>query len=141
MIHPIPEQFRNPTQAYGVIDCVTYPQTCRHVGVDFPTPYGTNLVAPKDCTLTRAGYTRSIGYWCELQIDDWYMVALHLKERPKIGTYAQGEPFATIGASGKIQGIHSHLEGWTIPMDRGALTKSNWNLLTFDITTKLAEVV
>ena len=141
MILPLPKEYwDNVSQHYGIVDCVTYPKSCRHIGTDFPTPFGTPIVAPTDCTVTRVGYSTAIGYWCEVKVDDWYMVALHLRERPVVGEYKQGTPLAYVGASGKIRGIHSHLEAWAVPMDRGALTKSNWNLLTFDILTKF-EVV
>ena len=137
MILPLPKEYWDrPTQAYGIVDCVTYPKTCRHIGTDFPTPFGTPIVAPTDCTVTRVGYSTAIGYWCEVKVDDWYMIALHLRERPKTGQYAQGATIGYVGASGKINGIHSHLEAWAVPMNRGALTKSNWNLLTSDILQK-----
>ena len=137
MILPLPKEYwDNVSQHYGIVDCVTYPKSCRHIGTDFPTPFGTPIVAPTDCTVTRVGYSTAIGYWCEVKVDDWYMIALHLRERPKTGQYAQGATIGYVGASGKINGIHSHLEAWAVPMNRGALTKSNWNLLTSDILQK-----
>lgn len=137
MIPPLPKEYwDNPSQDYGIPDPVTYPQTGRHIGVDFPAPFGTPLIGPTDCEITRVGYSNAIGFWCEVKIDDWYMVALHLKARPKVGVYKQGETLGCIGASGKIKGIHSHIEGWNVPMDRASLTKTNWNMLTFDIRTK-----
>lgn len=142
MILPIPKEYWNTvTQDYGIVDCATYPKTCRHIGTDFGTPFGTPLIAPTDCTVTRVGYSTTLGFWCEVKIDDWYMIALHLKARPVVRTYAQGETIGNIGASGKIQGVHSHLEGWTIPRDANAINKRNWNILTFDITSKFKDIV
>lgn len=137
MIHPIPEQYRKISQAYGVVDCKNYPITCRHIGVDYGVPINTGLITPKDCVMTRSGYSPSLGFWCELKIDDWYLIAAHLRQRPLTREYKQGEVFGYVGASGRIQGIHSHLEGWVTPRNANMLTKSNWNLLTFDINTRI----
>lgn len=134
---PLPEQYwNNPSQVYGVVDCVNYPKTCRHIGVDFPCPVGTPIVAPKDCEITRVSFSTVLGYWCEVKIDDWYMICLHLRERPKVGKYTRGQTLAIQGATGKIQGVHSHLEGWVVPRDVSRINKKNWNTLTFDIQTK-----
>lgn len=138
MILPIPQEYwNNVTQDYGVIDCVNYPKTCRHIGTDFAVPIGTPIVAIKDCEITRVSYSTVLGYWCEVKIDDWYMVCLHLRERPKVGLYTQGQTLAIQGATGRIHGVHSHLEGWTIPRDISRINKENWNTITFDIKTKV----
>jgi len=137
MNFPLPQEYWGKvTQGFGVLDCINYPKTCRHIGTDFPTPINTPIFAPKFCQITRVGFSGTMGYWCEIKIDDWYMVCLHLRERPKIGFYDSGAILTYSGATGKIQGIHSHIEGWTIPRDINKLTKENWNEFTFDIKTK-----
>lgn len=125
------------TQAYGNIDPITYPKTWVHIGTDFKTPYGTEIKMPKDGKVTRVGYSRSLGNWCEVKIDDWYLVALHLMKKPEVRAYKRGETFATVGDTGFIKGVHSHLEGWTRPMDRSLLRKDTWQSLTFNIKTKI----
>ena len=138
MILPLPEKYwNNPSQAYGVLDWETYPQTGRHIGVDFPCPVGTPITALADCTLNQVGSSDALGHWCEVKIDDWYMVCLHLKGQPLQLDYKQGDTIGYTGGSGKIQGVHSHIEGWVNPMDRSMLTKANWMNLTFDITKKI----
>lgn len=128
------------TQAYGTFDCVNYPLTCRHIGTDFLAPLNTPLTMPVDGAVRRSGYSAALGFWCEVTVDDWFMVCLHLKARPLVGLYKQGQVFARIGASGKEKGIHSHLEAWHEPMDRNKLNKTNWAVHTFDITTKFTVV-
>lgn len=137
MILPIPQEYwNNVTQEYGVLDCETYPKTCRHIGTDFPTPFGTPIVAPTDCEVARTGYSTVLGYWCEVKIDDWYMVCLHLKQRALVKQYLQGETLAVQGISGRIQGCHSHIEGWVVPRDVTKINKTNWSEFTFDVRTK-----
>lgn len=138
MIPPLPtEYWDSPSQAYGVIDWATYPKTGRHIGTDFGTPLNTPHNAPIQCTITRVGYyPASLGYWCEIDMGGWYIIDAHLRERPKVGVYEAGQTYGYTGASGKIRGIHSHIEGWYAPMNRNILTKDNWNLLTFDVREK-----
>lgn len=124
------------TQGYGVPDAVTYPQTGHHIGTDFRAKIGDGVFAPEDCEVTRTGYSSALGYWCEVKLDGWYMVAMHLRSRPTLGRYKQGWLVATIGNTGMINGVHSHLEAWHGPMNRAVLTKDNFRKLTFDITTK-----
>lgn len=126
------------TQAYGESNPTVYTMTGHHIGVDFRAGKGDGLFAPADCEVTRTGYSKALGYWCEVKIDDWYMVALHLQKEPTTGKYSRGWLIGHIGDTGMIQGIHAHLEAWYAPMDRATLTKANWNKLTFDITTKIS---
>lgn len=122
------------SQVYGVSDSVTYPLTGHHIGTDFAVPLDTPIVMPADGEVTRNGMSPSLGLWCEVKIDTWYMVCLHLGGCVKPGMYRRGDTIAHVGSTGKIQGIHAHLEVWNEPMDRSKLTKSNWSILTKDIT-------
>jgi murein DD-endopeptidase MepM/ murein hydrolase activator NlpD len=125
------------TQPYGESNPVLYTMTGHHIGVDFRAKKGHGVFAPADCEVTRAGYSESLGFWCEVRIDGWYMVALHLKNAPASGRVKRGGLIGQIGDTGMILGVHAHLEAWYAPMDRSKLTKANWNKLTFDITTKI----
>lgn len=125
------------TQAYGVADSATYPLTGHHIGTDFRAGVGTPLFMPWDGEVTRTGFTASLGFWCEVKIEDWYMVCLHLQKLPTTGKKRRGDTFAHVGSTGFIKGVHAHLEGWTEQMDRAKLTKGNWRQKTFDITNKI----
>lgn len=122
------------TQAYGVEDRVTYPKTGRHIGTDFRAPLGTAIYAPYDGKITRTGTSDVLGNWLEFHFDGKYMVALHLTHQPVKKEYKKGDIIGNVGSTGKIFGVHAHLEGWHKPMDRASLTDTNWNVMTFDIT-------
>lgn len=135
---PLPKEIWNKvSQEYGALDCKTYPKTCRHIGTDFLAPLGTPIVAPKDCEVTRSGFSPAIGYWFEAKIDDWYLVALHCQGTVKKGLYAPGQTIQYVGKTGYINGIHAHLEGWICPRDVSKLNKSNWQQYTFDVKKKI----
>lgn len=130
-------EWNKVTQKYGEFDPVTYTMTGHHIGTDFATPIWTEIKAPADCTVTRSGHSYYMGFWCEVKVDSWYMVCLHLQEAPAIRSYKKGETIAVVGKTGMIKGVHAHIEGWYKPMDRTILTRDNWKDLTFDITTKI----
>lgn len=65
------------------------------------------------------------------------MILCHLRDKPAPGVYKQGATIAYAGKTGFVKGVHTHIEGWTEPMNRSTLNKSNWNTLTFDVMTKL----
>lgn len=135
---PLPAYWSKPSQAYGVANSAWYPLTGHHIGTDFATPVGTPVIAPIDCTVTRSGYLpKSLGYWCEVKLDGWYMIVCHLESEPEHGNYKRGAVIAYTGDTGFIKGVHCHIEGWKEPMDRSKLNKDNWNILTFDVTTKI----
>jgi murein DD-endopeptidase MepM/ murein hydrolase activator NlpD len=125
------------TQKYGEYDPITYVMTGHHIGTDFAAPLWTAIKAPSDCEVTRSGHSHAMGFWCEVKVDSWYMVCLHLQEAPAIRKYKKGEMIAEVGKTGMIKGIHAHIEGWHKPMDRAKLTRDNWKDLTFDITSKI----
>ncbi len=135
---PLPNHWSKPSQGYGIANSKWYPATGHHIGVDFATPVGTPFLAPIDCEITRSGFLpKSIGYWCEIKVNDWYMVVCHLREQSKIGAYKRGQVLAYTGNTGFGTGPHAHVEAWTEPMDRSKLNKNSWKTLTFDVTTKI----
>lgn len=122
------------TQAYGIEDRKTYPKTGRHIGTDFRAALGTAIYAPHDGKITRTGTSDVLGNWLEFEFANKYMVALHLTHQPVKKEYKKGDIIGNVGSTGKIFGVHAHLEGWNKPMDRASLTDTNWNVMTFDIT-------
>jgi len=135
--YPVP-QWNKPSQAYGVANSKWYPLTGHHIGTDFACPVGTPIKAHNDCVVTRSGYLpKSIGYWCEVQYENYYFVFCHLQSRPAHKILRAGEIIGYTGDTGFIDGVHLHVEGWHNPMNRQALTKNNWEVLTFDVTKKI----
>ncbi len=136
---PIPEENWNTvTQEYLVEDDHNYPRTGVHPGVDFRGKFGDPIFAPMDGELTNSGHTPTMGFWMEYHMGSDYMIAAHLRTEPKRGFYKRGEQIAAIGATGKIQGVHYHLEGWYAPMDRNKLLDADAvKRLTFDIRTRI----
>lgn len=135
---PLMFHFDTPSQAYGIKNANWYPLTGHHIGVDFPTPVGSAIFAPDDCIVTRVGYLeKSLGNWCEVKIDDWYMVCSHLQSLPPLGERKSGWVIGFTGNTGFSTGPHVHIEGWYNEMDRSKLSQSTWNKLTFDITKKI----
>lgn len=120
------------TYKYGVYDPFNYPITGHHIGTDYRASIGTPLFAPTDGAITRSGYSDALGFWCEVQQDDWYMVCMHLKEQPETRKVRRGEKIGEVGDTGRIYGVHLHVEIWKDSMDRGALTRENWRSLTVD---------
>jgi hypothetical protein len=132
---PIPEaNWQQVTQEYLIHDEVNYPRSGVHPGVDFKGDFGDPIFAPHDGEITNSGHGTELGFWVEYKFDDGYMVALHLRSQPKRGKYKKGEQIATLGATGKIDGTHYHLEGWHKPMDRSLLVnEAAVRKHTFDI--------
>lgn len=132
---PLPNHWHLVTQRYLNPDPITYPATGVHVGTDFATPLGTPILAPDDGRITRSGYSPSLGYWVEFQFGNLYLVSLHCANSQAPRPVLRNEPFAFVGDTGLINGIHSHLEGWFRPMDRSLLTnKEMVEAVTFDVT-------
>lgn len=119
---PLPYHWDKVTQPWSTYDRHTYPQSGVHVGTDFATPIGTPILAPADGTITRVGFSQSLGYWVEFQMGSRYLVALHLLTKPRPEKLKAGEVVGVVGATGKINGVHAHLEWWKRPMDRTLLT-------------------
>lgn len=127
-----------PSQAYGVANSAWYPLTGHHIGTDFATPVGTPIKAHQDGVVIDSGYLpKSLGYWCQVQYQDYCLVFCHLKAEPKRKTVLRGEVIAYTGNTGFTTGAHLHLEGWHKPMDRSKLNKETWKTLTFDVMTRI----
>lgn len=140
-INPFP-QWDTVTQHWAVRNTKLYLLTGWHWGTDFPTPENTPIKAPLTLEVTRTGnLPNSLGYWCETKIRDRYVVWCHLKtDDIDLGTYAQGEVFATSGKTGFIKGVHTHIEGWYQPMNRSLMNKNNIKQLTFDVYAWAQEI-
>lgn len=119
---PLPNHWHAVTQSYLNYDPATYRITGYHVGTDFAAPKGTPILAPADGYITRSGYTDQLGYWSEFHFRGQYMISLHLRSKPACVWVRKGTPVGYVGSTGKIRGIHAHLELWTIPMNRALLT-------------------
>ena len=65
------------------------------------------------------------------------MVIAHMRAKATTGLYKKNWVLGFTGATGFVQGVHTHIEGWYAPMDRAKLNKGNWNQLTFDIMLKI----
>lgn len=124
-LRPLPHHWGKVTQAWGNQDAETYPRSGVHVGTDFATPEGTPILAPADGIITRSGTTEQLGNWVEVKVGNRYMVALHLRETMKPKAISAGYPVGYVGKTGKIAGIHSHLEWWKVPMNRALLTSAS----------------
>lgn len=123
------------TQAYGVKNFVWYPKTGHHIGTDYGTPVGTPIIAPTDCTVTRAKTDIHLGNWCEVKVNDIYLVFAHLKSAPILGTRKSGQVIGFTGNTGQSTGPHCHVEGHYQPRDISQITKDNFRKMTFDVTS------
>jgi murein DD-endopeptidase MepM/ murein hydrolase activator NlpD len=135
-LRPLPDHWNKVTQPWGNYDRHTYPKSGVHAGTDFAAPMWTAILAPADGIVTRTGYTDQLGFWLEYKMGSLYLVALHLKREHTKGPVKAGKVIGYVGDSGKIQGIHAHLEWWKVPMDRSLLTSAEAVAkYTEDITT------
>lgn len=131
-----PASWSTITQPYLNPNKTLYPATGVHVGTDFRGKIGDPVYAPSDGQLMDCGCTDMLGNWLEYKrSDSKYLVALHLRELPRKGWYKRGEVIGILGSTGFIKGVHYHLEGWNVPMNRALLTSREAVLrYTFDIT-------
>lgn len=132
---PLPNHWSKVTQKFLNPNKTLYPATGVHVGTDFAAPKNTPVLAPCDGQITRSSYSPVLGNWVEFKMGGLYLVALHLVSRQQPRRVRRGEPIGFVGDTGMIKGIHAHLEGWYIAMDRDRLTsKEAVENLLFDIT-------
>lgn len=132
---PLPQHWDLVTQPYLNKNTSLYPQSGVHVGTDFAAPLGTPILAPTAGRITRSSYSPTLGNWVEFEFGDRYLVALHLANKQAPRNVAQGEPIGFVGDTGAIHGVHAHLEGWVVPMERSLLTSPEAvTQYTFDIT-------
>lgn len=122
---PLPYHWDQVTQPWGNMDTRLYPRSGVHPGTDFAAPDGTPILAPADGTITRSGYTESMGYWVEFKMGNRYLVALHLSTPQEKRAVKVGHTIGYVGRTGSIFGVHAHLEWWKIPMDRALLTSAS----------------
>lgn len=108
----LPVPFLAITQAYGIENWSLYPTTGRHWGLDLRASEGTPVTAPLDGEVIESKYTESLGYYIQFFDGTHYHIIPHLKGLARLDTYKQGEKLAEIGKTGKIKGVHCHLEVW-----------------------------
>lgn len=136
LVKPLRTWGENVSYAYGEYNPSLYPTTQHHIGVDHASPLGTPIYAPADGEIVETGYTQYIGnYVVYKYAADRYLVALHLAAQVPTGAYKAGDTIGVVGNTGKILGVHSHIEVWTIPVDRNALPADladKWRTYTLD---------
>jgi murein DD-endopeptidase MepM/ murein hydrolase activator NlpD len=128
---PIP--FLAITQGYGVYNPTLYPSTGYHWGTDLRATIGTKIKAPLSGEIIEAGDTSALGFYLQMKLNDGnYMVVPHLAKMPVKGKYKQGEVIGELGATGKIVGVHFHVEIWKKVMsDRvNQLKNHGWTVTT-----------
>lgn len=134
LVKPLRAWGQNVSQEYANYNPNLYPLTKHHIGVDHAVVKGTPIYAPDAGTITDSGYTPALGYYCTYQYKpNRYLVALHLDKKVALGKRAAGEQIATVGDTGRITGVHSHLEVWTVPVNRISLPAdmaANWREYT-----------
>lgn len=131
---PLPIHWDNVTQEFLNYAPETY-KYGYHPGTDFAAPLNTPILAPADGEITRTGYSSNLGYWSEFKFDNYWMVSLHLRQKPAERARKKGEPVGFVGNTGLINGVHAHLELWNKPMDRDLIKdKESINKHLYDIT-------
>lgn len=135
LLHPLGSYKDYVTQGYGVRNPI-YTLTGVHIGTDYACPVGTPVYAPWDGEVTVAGYSDVLGYFCHYQYTyqgqqytDRY---LHLKEKPRTGSYSRGNIVGRTGNSGLSTNPHCHIDIWTGDVDLTIINKKNWSTLTVD---------
>lgn len=137
LVKPLRTWGQNVSYPYGEYNPSLYPLTKHHLGVDHASPLGTPVYAPADGEIIEAGYTKSLGNYLVYKYKaDRYLVALHLASRLMNGKKQMaGDIIGTVGDTGFIQGVHSHIEVWTVPVKRSALPANlgeTWREVTRD---------
>jgi hypothetical protein len=129
---PVPFTF--VTQPYGNPNSSLYKITGHHIGVDVRARKGTIVKAPKSGEVIESGHTASLGYYFEFVLEKGkHMVVPHLEGVVKLGKYRKGDNLGIISDTGLMTAPHFHGEGWRGKMNRGALTRDNWDDLTFNL--------
>lgn len=135
LFHPVQYLPRIISQRYGVLS-QAYPRTGRHIGTDYSIPVGTPLHAPALGKVTAAGTGKATGNFChfeysfqgEVYEERW----CHLREVPRLGTYARGAIVARSGNTGQSTGPHLHREVWRRDVRVDLINAENWDELTLD---------
>lgn len=141
LVKPLRAWGQNVSQPYGNYNPTLYKLTGHHIGVDHAVVKGTPIYAPADGHIYHAGYNNVLGHFIAYKYaDDRYLIALHLQSHPKAtdlgAPIKAGEQIGTVGDTGLITGVHSHIEVWTVPVERDRVSayinKETWRLKTRD---------
>lgn len=138
-IHPVDKYRDHISQPYGTPNKKWYPRTGHHIGTDYATPRGTDVLAPMDGEVTVSGRSDSMGLFCyyKYKYDGVPYVArfMHLSRRPKTGLYKQGERIGVTGNTGQSTGSHLHIDIFLKEVRVDILTPKNWRDLTINPET------
>lgn len=100
----------NITSRYGVVE--TSVRNHAHGGLDIAAPYGTNIEAAADGTVSYSGWMGGYGYL--IIIDHANGVQTYYGHCSKlyasVGDEAAGDVIAAVGSTGNSTGNHLHLE-------------------------------
>lgn len=129
LLHPVPEQYRRITQDYGVYNPI-YTQTKHHIGIDYATPTGTNLIAPCDGTIYRVGKSAIMGNFLEMTFTfkgkKYALRMAHLDKLPTTKQCKAGDVIAVSGNTGMSSGSHLHLDVWNKEVNLAGITQYNF---------------
>jgi murein DD-endopeptidase MepM/ murein hydrolase activator NlpD len=129
----LPVPFKGITQPYGTVNWSLYPSTGRHWGLDLRAALGTPVTAPRSGEVIESSYNDSMGYYLQFFDGKIYHVIPHLKGYAKLGKYKQGQKMQEIALTGRITGVHCHLECWNKRMtDRINQLKKEGTVITMD---------
>jgi len=124
------------SQEYGIHKPEWYPLTEHHIGCDYATPMGTQLKAWIDGEVVSAGFSNTLGYFCEFRYTHnkikYAARFLHLQGLPHRGVRKAGETIGTTGQSGFVTGPHCHIDVWFDQVQIADINKDNWQELTID---------
>lgn len=138
--NPLADWGQNVTQPYGNPNSNYYPTTGHHIGVDHPSPIGTPVLAPRKGKIVQVGHHETMGEFAVFQYrHNRWLVMAHLAIgscKPQGTELECGDVIATIGNTGLVSGVHSHIEVWCKnPVKREILPKDfadNWREYTLD---------
>ncbi len=123
------------SQPYGVRS-KRYPKTGRHIGTDYATPIGTPVLAPRDGTVTKAGFSSDLGWFCHFEYVEkgelFTARFLHLKERVTVSKAEQGDVIGYTGNTGESDGPHIHIDIFKGDVRLSEINAQNWSELTVD---------
>lgn len=106
--------FSNVTQDFAVFNALDYPKSKHHIGVDHGVQGKKDIpiFMPCDGKITRVIVDGTLGNCAVIlsQDENWAFRMMHMKEKPKVGTYIAGDQVGIVGKTGKAHGEHLHID-------------------------------